>query len=56
MYSNQQWNSIFKKNRWGEYPSEDLIRFFAKNFYPRKNLKVLDLSPDTNNYGWPKFL
>jgi SAM-dependent methyltransferase len=52
MYSNKQWNSIFKKNRWGEYPSEDLIRFFAKNFYPRKNLKVLELGSGTGANLW----
>jgi UDP-N-acetyl-D-glucosamine dehydrogenase len=26
------------------------------SIWKTSNLKVLDLSPDTNNYGWPKFL
>jgi len=52
MYSNKEWDIIFKKNKWGEYPSEDLIRFFAKNFYPRKNLKVLELGSGTGANLW----
>jgi SAM-dependent methyltransferase len=52
MYSNKEWNIIFKKNKWGEYPSEDLIRFFAKNLYPKKNLKVLELGSGTGANLW----
>ena len=26
----KSWNKIFKKKDWGEYPAEDLVRFFKK--------------------------
>lgn len=27
------WEEIFRSQEWGKYPSEDLIRFVARNFY-----------------------
>lgn len=27
------WEDIFRSREWGKYPSEDLIRFVARNFY-----------------------
>ncbi|EDP6584064.1 class I SAM-dependent methyltransferase, partial [Campylobacter jejuni] len=29
----QIWENIFSQKEWGKYPSENLIRFIAKNFY-----------------------
>lgn len=40
------WDEIFKKREWGKYPSEELIRFIARNYYkinPRIGVKILDL-------------
>ena len=41
MSFNPIWEKIFKNNKWGEYPGEDLIRFVAKNFYSVKNRKLI---------------
>ncbi|EAI6148112.1 SAM-dependent methyltransferase, partial [Campylobacter jejuni] len=27
------WEQIFSKKEWGKYPSENVIRFIARNFY-----------------------
>ena len=35
------WNKVFKKKKWGEYPSEHLVRFVAKNYYQYKNKKKI---------------
>ncbi|MEN9530896.1 MAG: hypothetical protein RIQ83_120 [Pseudomonadota bacterium] len=46
MSNDKIWNSVFKNQEWGKYPSEDLIRFIARNFYSIKNrldVKVLEL-------------
>jgi 2-polyprenyl-3-methyl-5-hydroxy-6-metoxy-1,4-benzoquinol methylase len=40
------WETIYQKNSWGRYPSEELVRFIARNFYEKKNhanIKFLDL-------------
>lgn len=40
------WNDIFLNQEWGKYPSEDLIRFTARNFYNnhnRKEIKILEV-------------
>lgn len=40
------WEKIFLNQAWGKYPSEDLIRFIARNFYGapnRKQVRVLEL-------------
>jgi len=40
------WDNIFATRSWGSYPSENLIRFIAKNYYgaaDRKKVKILDL-------------
>lgn len=46
MSNDNIWNSVFKNQEWGKYPSEDLIRFIARNFYSIKNrldVKVLEI-------------
>lgn len=30
---NSGWDDIFRQHEWGKYPSEELIRFIARNFY-----------------------
>ncbi|NTZ16377.1 class I SAM-dependent methyltransferase [Paenibacillus sp. JMULE4] len=40
------WEEVFTNQAWGKYPSEDLIRFVACNFYKvqnRKDIKILEI-------------
>ncbi len=40
------WEEVFSTQAWGKYPTEDLIRFVAQNFYrtPRRNaVKLLEV-------------
>ncbi len=40
------WDDVFLNQEWGKYPSEDLIRFTAKNFYKSNNrnaIKILEV-------------
>jgi ubiquinone/menaquinone biosynthesis C-methylase UbiE len=40
------WEEVFKNQAWGKYPTVDIIRFIARNFYRagnRKNIKLLEL-------------
>lgn len=40
------WEEVFKKQEWGKYPSEDLIRFISRNFYhvpSRSQVKILEV-------------
>lgn len=51
----QTWEQIFKTQEWGKYPSEDLIRFIARNFYGvpiRKEIKILEVGCGTGANLW----
>jgi SAM-dependent methyltransferase len=40
------WETVFKGQAWGKYPSESLIRFIARRFYnapDRKQIKILEV-------------
>lgn len=40
------WDDVFASRSWGAYPSEDLIRFIARNYYnagDRINIRILDM-------------
>jgi SAM-dependent methyltransferase len=40
------WDDIFRTHEWGKYPSEDIIRFIARNFYSapdRSAVKMLEV-------------
>jgi SAM-dependent methyltransferase len=40
------WEEVFMNKEWGRYPSEDLIRFVARNFYkchPRDEVRFLEV-------------
>ncbi len=53
--SQELWENIFKKRQWGKYPSENLIRFIARNFYnatDRNGVKILELGLGTGANLW----
>lgn len=40
------WEEVFKKQDWGKYPSEEIIRFVARNFYTvnkRSETRILEV-------------
>ena len=46
MVWNSVWDDVFRKNEWGKYPDESLIRFVAGKYYGspnRKNIKILEV-------------
>jgi len=49
------WDKVFQANEWGKYPSEDLIRFTARNYYKapdRKDVKILEVGSGTGANLW----
>ena len=41
-----EWEKLYKTRDWGKYPSEELIRFIAQNFYQKaekSKVKILEL-------------
>jgi SAM-dependent methyltransferase len=49
------WESIFSTRPWGKYPSEDLVRFIARNFYnvkKRSEIKILEVGSGTGANLW----
>ncbi len=53
--NSQIWEEIFSKKEWGKYPSENLIRFIARNFYnkaDRKQIRILELGLGTGANLW----
>ncbi|MED4461194.1 class I SAM-dependent methyltransferase [Metabacillus fastidiosus] len=51
----QTWERVFQNQEWGKYPSEDLIRFIARNFYQytnRKEIKILEVGCGTGANLW----
>ncbi len=51
----ETWEQIHSTVRWGEYPSEDVIRFCAKNYYaisPRKSVRILDFGCGGGSHTW----
>jgi SAM-dependent methyltransferase len=37
---NEGWDKLFSRCEWGKFPSEDLVRFVARNFYARERATV----------------
>lgn len=53
--NDKTWNDVFKTHAWGKYPSEDMIRFVAKNYYgvkERVEIKFLDLGCGIGTAAW----
>ncbi|MBU3190616.1 class I SAM-dependent methyltransferase [Clostridium bowmanii] len=48
------WEVIHQEQEWGKYPSEEVIRFVARNFYKldRKKIRVLDFGCGTGAVTW----
>lgn len=49
------WEQIFKSKKWGQYPSEDVIRFIASKFKDvtdRNEIRVLDLGCGGGAHAW----
>lgn len=49
------WEEVFQTQEWGKYPSEDLIRFIARNYYAksnRKEVKILEVGCGTGANLW----
>lgn len=49
------WEEIFRKQDWGKYPGEELIRFAARNFYkvPERNqVRILEIGCGTGANLW----
>ena len=48
------WEELFQKRDWGEYPSEEVIRFVARNFYEKNQAEVrlLDMGCGTGAVTW----
>jgi len=49
------WDTVFKNQSWGKYPSEPLIRLIAKNFYNKPDhsqVKILEVGPGTGANLW----
>jgi SAM-dependent methyltransferase len=49
------WEKIYRTKTWGKYPTEDLIRFIARNYYQqqdRKKIRILDLGCGFGSATW----
>ncbi len=49
------WDKLFSEVEWGKYPSEELIRFIARNFYKsakRSEIKILEVGCGTGANIW----
>lgn len=55
MAFDQRWEQIFKSQAWGQYPSEDVVRFIAsrfKNVADRTQIRALDVGCGGGAHTW----
>ena len=38
------WENVFQNQSWGKYPSENLVRFVARNFYNKEALSLFRIA------------
>lgn len=50
----KNWEGVHKTRVWGEYPSEDVIRFIARNYYSknRQETRILDFGCGAGANTW----
>lgn len=50
----EEWEKIHASKEWGQYPTEVVIRFIARNYYDklRKNIKILDFGCGADAHTW----
>ena len=49
------WDRVFANGRWGKYPSEELVRFVARNFYSapdRAAIRILEVGCGPGGNLW----
>lgn len=46
------WEQVHSEMEWGKYPSEEVIRFVARNYYKkdRENVNLLDFGCGTERF------
>lgn len=49
-----RWEEVHSEREWGRYPSEDVIRFVARNYYKRdrENTRILDMGCGAGTVTW----
>lgn len=50
----EDWEEIHKSQEWGKYPTEQVIRFIARNYYSkeRNKIKILDFGCGGGAHTW----
>lgn len=50
----ETWEKIHREQEWGKYPSENVIRFIARNYYntEREKIKILDFGCGGGAHTW----
>lgn len=50
----ETWEQIHREQEWGKYPSENVIRFIARNYYntEREKIKILDFGCGGGAHTW----